>query len=120
MKEVLSVAKALSDENRLRILMMLSEAEACVCQIIELIGIAPSTVSKHLAILRGAGFIDSYKQGRWIYYHLERSPSAAVRGALDWTVDCLQDHEAIRDDRQKGRTICQQDPELLARAQRER
>jgi DNA-binding transcriptional ArsR family regulator len=51
MKDVLAIAKALADENRTRVLMFLRAGELCVCQIMEMMGLAPSTVSKHLNIL---------------------------------------------------------------------
>ena len=70
MKEFMGVAKALADDNRTRALMCLRDGELCVCQIIELLQLAPSTVSKHLDILHRAGLIESRKEGRWIYYRL--------------------------------------------------
>jgi len=50
--------------------MMLSGGELCACQIIEMLGLAPSTVSKHMSILRQAGLVETRKEGRWIYYRL--------------------------------------------------
>ena len=68
---VTDVLKALSDESRLRVVMSLEYAgELCVCQILELLDLAPSTVSKHLSILKQAGLIQSRKKGRWIHYSL--------------------------------------------------
>jgi ArsR family transcriptional regulator len=61
MRDVISIAKALSDENRVRIVGMLDGRELCVCQVIELLALAPSTVSKHLAILKQARLIDGRK-----------------------------------------------------------
>jgi DNA-binding transcriptional ArsR family regulator len=59
--------KALADETRVRTLLSLRQGELCVCQITELFGLAPSTVSKHLSILFQAGLVDSRKDGRWMY-----------------------------------------------------
>jgi ArsR family transcriptional regulator, arsenate/arsenite/antimonite-responsive transcriptional repressor len=70
MKQALRVFGALSDESRVRMLYALRHGELCVCQLIELLGLSPSTVSKHLSILRDAGFLDSRKDGRWVYYRL--------------------------------------------------
>jgi AhpD family alkylhydroperoxidase len=50
--------------------MALWDGELCVCQMIELLGLAPSTVSKHISILRPAELLESRKDGRWIYYRL--------------------------------------------------
>ncbi|MBW2408107.1 MAG: winged helix-turn-helix transcriptional regulator, partial [Deltaproteobacteria bacterium] len=50
----MAITRALSDQNRVRALMALKDRELCVCQIIELLDLAPSTVSKHMSILANA------------------------------------------------------------------
>jgi ArsR family transcriptional regulator, arsenate/arsenite/antimonite-responsive transcriptional repressor len=85
MREFMAITKALSDPNRVRILLALRRGELCVCQITELFGLATSTVSKHLSILQHAGLIQSRKAERWVYYRLpDRSAPVTVREALDW------------------------------------
>jgi ArsR family transcriptional regulator, arsenate/arsenite/antimonite-responsive transcriptional repressor len=80
MRDLMSVLKALSDENRVRALMSLRLGELCVCQITELLGLAPSTVSKHMAILKQARLVESRKQERWIFYRIaEREASVEAR-----------------------------------------
>lgn len=106
MQGVLAVTKALADEQRVRALMFLCEGELCVCQIIELLGLAPSTVSKHMSILKQAGLVLSRKEGRWIYYRLPgtREASRAVIGAIRWLQQALDDDETIdRDAAQVGK-----------------
>jgi len=120
LKETLAITKALGDENRLRILMMVKHQEACVCQITEVIGNAPSTVSKHLSILRSADLLDSYKEGRWVYYHLPKQPSRSVKMALDLIFEMLKDSEEIVKDQGVSKIVCSQDPEELTKLQRER
>jgi DNA-binding transcriptional ArsR family regulator len=46
--------------------------ELCVCQIIELLGLVPSTVSKHMSILKQAGLVENRKEARWMYYRLPK------------------------------------------------
>ena len=70
MRELMAVLKALADENRVRVLAALRPKELCVCQIVELLGLAPSTVSKHMAILKQARLVNSRKEGRWMFYRL--------------------------------------------------
>ena len=70
MRDFMDIAKALAEENRVRILCLLRKQELCVCQVIEVLGLAPSTVSKHLSVLYQARLIDSSKQGRWVFYNL--------------------------------------------------
>jgi DNA-binding transcriptional ArsR family regulator len=85
MREFMNITKALADENRVRMLLALQRGELCVCQITELFGLAPSTISKHLSILYQAGLAASRKEGRWIYYRLPgKEGPAAARQAIDW------------------------------------
>ena len=81
MREFMNITKALADETRVRMLMALRGGELCVCQITELFGLAPSTVSKHLSILFQAGLVESRKADRWVYYRLPgKNAPATVRG----------------------------------------
>ncbi len=67
--------KALSDPNRLRILKLLQSRSLCVCEITEILGIATSTVSKHLSILKDSDFIYEQKEGKWVNYHINTTPA---------------------------------------------
>src|SRR5215475_4688999 len=99
MRDVVTIAKALSDENRVRIVVMLDGRELCVCQVIEFLALAPSTVSKHLAILKQARLIDGRKDGRWMYYRLadDDAPQAAHE-ALRWTLHTLEGDKRTGED----------------------
>jgi len=103
----MSITKALADPNRVRILLALRRGELCVCQITELFGLAPSTVSKHLSILHHAGLIQSRKTERWVYYRLpDKTAPAAVREALDWVKKSLaRTNEAAADARKLNRVL---------------
>lgn len=99
MRDFLAVTKALSDESRVRALMALSGGELCVCQLIELLGLAPSTVSKHLAVLHQAGLVETRKDGRWIYYRLAEEPTLpCARQAFAMTMECLAKDSRVRED----------------------
>src|ERR1051325_11120447 len=107
MREFMAITKALSDPNRVRVLLVLRRGELCVCQITELFGFAPSTVSKHLSILHHAGLILSRKTERWVYYRLaDKSAPVAVREAIDWVHKSLgKTDEALRDTKQLKKII---------------
>jgi ArsR family transcriptional regulator len=78
MRNLMAVTKALADESRVRILLILEAGELCVCQIVELLQLAPSTVSKHMSILKQARLLESRKEGRWMFYRLaEDGPAEA-------------------------------------------
>ena len=94
-----SLARALGDENRARILMALRRGPLCVCQITAFLDLAPSTTSKHLSILRHCRLIEGFKQGRWVYYRLPETPATPpVAGALDWLFRSLEGNAAITAD----------------------
>lgn len=116
MREIMDVLKALADENRVRALYALQGGELCVCQLIALLDLAPSTVSKHLTILRAARLVDSRKDGRWIYYRLSREfkiPSAGKLLALLFK-DMAKTGRMIAD-RKRLKRICGEDTENLCR-----
>jgi DNA-binding transcriptional ArsR family regulator len=117
----MGVTKALADLQRVRILMLLRPGELCVCQIIAVLELAPSTVSKHLSILSAAGLVDSRKQGRWGYYRLpEGAEGGFVRPVLKWVGESLKNDEMIEQDAKRLRAVVACDPGSLCRRQRER
>jgi ArsR family transcriptional regulator len=74
-----SSLRAIADPARLRIISMVAaheDAEACVCDLTEPLGLGQPTVSHHLRILVEAGYLTRSKRGTWAYYTL-------VPGALD-------------------------------------
>jgi ArsR family transcriptional regulator, arsenate/arsenite/antimonite-responsive transcriptional repressor len=107
MREFMAITKALSDPNRVRMLLALRRGELCVCQITEWSGLATSTVSKHLSILNHAGLIVSRKTERWVYYRLpDKSAPVAVREALDWVYKSLaKTAEAAADGKHLNRIL---------------
>lgn len=85
---VTTLAAALSDATRLRLFSAVvgpeaSGREVCVCELTELVDLAPSTVSKHLSILRDAGLIEGRKQGRWMYYRVADA-EGMIEDAIRW------------------------------------
>lgn len=115
------ITTALADPGRVRILACLRGAgEVCACHIIELLALAPSTVSKHMAILRGAGLVEARKDGRWMHYRLAGdSAPAPVRGALEWVWAALEGDPVAAADARRLRTIVSLDAEVLCCGQRE-
>ena len=111
MFDLMAVTKALADENRVRLLAALEGQELCVCQLIELIGLAPSTVSKHLSILRSAQLIQGRKNGRWMYYRLvdDQAPRTA-RTALAWLFEVLDGRKRILDDKRRLEQVMKTKP----------
>ena len=114
----MAITKALSDPSRVRILLALRRQELCVCQITELFGFAPSTMSKHLSILHQAGLILSRKTERWVYYRLPGpSVPAAIREALAWVRKSLAKTDEVRTDARRLDKILQMDLKEICRRQ---
>jgi len=121
MRDLLAVTKALSDENRVRMLLSLQGRELCLCQIIELFRLAPSTVSKHMGVLHQARLVDRRKEGRWTYYRQAgRDAPAPVRGAIRWIRQAGADDPKARGDAERLEVILKIDPEVICRRQLKR
>jgi ArsR family transcriptional regulator len=82
--------KALSDETRLSILALLAGGEACVCDIVEVLGVPQNLASHHLSVLRRAGLVRDRRDeadGRWVYYSIEPGAVARFQAELGRTLD---------------------------------
>jgi DNA-binding transcriptional ArsR family regulator len=98
--------KAVGDPTRTRILKLLEGGGLCVCQVQAVLGLAPSTVSKHLAILKLAGLVEDRRDGKWIQYALVEDPRHPhVRPALDLLRGALDRDPAVLADRRRLREI---------------
>jgi ArsR family transcriptional regulator, arsenate/arsenite/antimonite-responsive transcriptional repressor len=118
LRDFLAISKALGDENRVRMLLGLREQELCLCQIVELVQLAPSTVSKHMSILRQARLVNGRKDGRWQYYRLaDASDPPAVRQAIAWVQKSLADDPQIAADAKRLLRILKLDPQRLCESQ---
>jgi ArsR family transcriptional regulator, arsenate/arsenite/antimonite-responsive transcriptional repressor len=121
MREFMNITKALGDETRVRTLLALRKGELCVCQITELFGLAPSTMSKHLSVLYQAGLVESRKDGRWIYYALPgKEAPVVVREAVDWIAKSLHSNPRVTDDSQRLKKVLREDPAELCKRQCQR
>jgi DNA-binding transcriptional ArsR family regulator len=119
MQQFLDITAALADENRARALMALRRGELCQCQITELLGLAPSTVSKHLSLLKIAGLVESRKQGRWMFFRLPDDQTAPpeVLAAIHWAAVALSRQRQIVEDTRRLKQILNEDPEELCKRQ---
>lgn len=81
------VAKALAHWSRLMIIGALAEGDNNVGQLTELVGADASTVSRHLAVLKGAGIIEDRRSGNRVYYHLK---TPCVTSFFDCAMEVIQ------------------------------
>ena len=73
MRDFILILKALANPVRDRIMKLLENGELCVCDIIEVIGLKQSTVSKHLNILKIAGLVEDRRDGTWAFYKISNN-----------------------------------------------
>ncbi|MEI6424947.1 MAG: metalloregulator ArsR/SmtB family transcription factor, partial [Lentisphaerota bacterium] len=120
MHDFMNIAKALSDQNRVRVLLALTGRELCVCQIIELLGLAPSTVSKHMSILKNARLVEWRKEGLWMHYSLPDKPTPEIKTAIAWICDALEDNKTVKRDRGQLKKILKMDVEDICKRQNDK
>ncbi len=120
MRFLMTVLKALADKNRARILVAVQGRELCVCQIVELLGLAQSTVSKHLSILNQARLVEARKDGRWIFYRAAGPDSPVEARELAAVVSRLlaTDPVAAEDAKRLGQILKMDRDELCRRQSR--
>lgn len=112
LQDVAALTRALGNEHRLRILVLLMQApELCTSQIIEVFNLANSTISKHLAILRQTGLVQSRKDERRVFYFLPVQPLPEIQATLAWSGKLLSA------DQTRIQSILQIDPVELCRRQ---
>jgi len=94
-----TVAKAIADPSRVRILKLLEGGELCVCQITTVLDLATATISKHLAALKTAGLLQQRRDGKWVYYRLaERELNLYARSFLALVGASLADDPTTAED----------------------
>ena len=99
LKKVTKILKALADESRVRILVLLKERNGlCVCEITEIIGLSQPTISSHLKRLQDAEIITYSKDGLWVKYKLEENIEKEVMQLLDLLVQILSEDKSIKSD----------------------
>jgi DNA-binding transcriptional ArsR family regulator len=114
MRNIINITKALSDENRVRALMMLRNGELCLCQLIEMLRLAPSTVSKHMGILYQAGLVDARKEGRWNFYRLADGEAPEyVLEVIRWVQKSTAKEKQIVADAKQVKRVCKMDKDEL-------
>ncbi len=77
--------KAVADPGRLRLLSLIAahaDAEACVCELTEPLGLSQGTVSHHLKVLVDAGILTRDQRGKWAYYRVQNHALAALSDSL--------------------------------------
>ncbi len=80
--------KAFCDENRIRILNMLTSGEKCACKMLDELHVTQPTLSHHMKILCDSGIVVGRKEGKWMYYSISAEGAQAAS-------DCLQELTSV-------------------------
>lgn len=100
MERLMEFFKIMSDETRLRTMMLLNNEKLCVCEICEILDISQPKISRHLAKLRDMGFVIDKRQGQWIFYELNLYDDA-MKNILDDIDKNIDKYPNIKRDRYK-------------------
>ena len=82
-KQIAELFKALSDENRIKILQLLHDGEKCACVLLDDLHITQPTLSHHMKILCDAGIVQGRKDGKWVYYSIDLPGAERLKVILD-------------------------------------
>jgi len=107
-------AYALGDQTRWRIVMLIMERTLCVCELADALRIPQSTLSSHLATLRGAGMVEVLKTEKWAFYRLAAEVRPIVKAICDHYAGELKKDATLKSDRKliaervalRGQTDC--------------
>ena len=100
MEDVLKALKAMSDETRLRMLMLIKQQELCVCEIMQILGMRQSRVSRHLNILKDAKLAEARRHGTWMFYRSANIPSHPFRARIMQVLEeWMKDEDVVTTDR---------------------
>jgi ArsR family transcriptional regulator len=105
MRTLEKIFKALADRNRIRILKLLELKPMCVCEITAVLGIAQSSVSRHLALLRDAGLIIDEKEGVWTNYSLSSERDDPIVTMITGLRRWGNDDATLMADRKKAESV---------------
>ncbi len=98
MQEMTDAMKVLSDQSRVRILMLLRGRELCVCQIMGVLGMSQPLVSRNLSLLQKAGFLDDRREGKMIFYTIKRNPERIQRRLIEILTESLMRNSLLAAD----------------------
>ena len=89
-RKTAAVFKALCDENRIRILKLLTGGEKCACKLLDELSVTQPTLSHHMKILCDSGIVSGRKEGKWMYYSISEQGAENARNLLRelTTVSC--------------------------------
>ena len=106
MKKTIKILKALSDENRLRIICLLfHKSGLCVCEIQEIIGLSQPTISFDLKKLEEAEIITHSKSGLWVNYSINENLDTNLKNIINLLINEVKNDKKIKEDLKKAEKV---------------
>ena len=106
---MVEIFKALSEESRLRILVLLMEREMCVCEIEACLNMTQSNASRHLMALKSCGILVSCKKAQWTYYQMNEEFKKENKELWDYLQIKLKETPTYLEDRAKSLIVKDKD-----------
>ena len=97
----MQIFKALSDETRLRIMILLTQRELCVCDLQNIIETTQSKISRHLTYLKNAKMVIDRRKNVWVYYSINKEDNLVYQSIIDCINKCFNDYEIFKQDRER-------------------
>ena len=83
MEKTVELLKAIADETRFKIILLLSKQEMAVCEFMSALNLSQPAVSHHLKILKQARLIKDHRKGRWSFYTIDHHKFKDLESDLD-------------------------------------
>lgn len=100
MNQMISIFKILSDETRLRIVLLLAQQELCVCQLSGILEVSQPKISKNLAKLRDLNLVTDERQDKFVYYRL-KTDNTLLMDTLQMLLKEIDDSEQLKLDQMR-------------------
>lgn len=94
MNQLMNVFKILSDETRLRIVVLLAQQELCVCQLCGILDISQPKVSKNLSKLRDMNLVIDERKEKFVYYKL-KTDNEVLTNTIDNILNSLDEYPQL-------------------------
>lgn len=123
MEDIAQIYKALSEQMRLRILMLLTHGELCVCDLMAVLEEPQSKVSRHVAYLKNSGLIKGRRVGTWMHYFLKEPLEGLAAAHVEFLKRELSGLDWAREDVEKmkevqAKKLCEAPPATTKRFSR--
>jgi ArsR family transcriptional regulator, arsenate/arsenite/antimonite-responsive transcriptional repressor len=96
MKKLINFFKAMGEDTRVKIILMLLEEEMCICELMDELKLSQSAVSHHVKILKQAELVNDRRSGKWTFYSINKPGfEAHLKSMQEKFIDPIDNHEYV-------------------------